>query len=443
MDTSKRVMQAGVALACAVAVCLCAPVAARADDIDFFDEDVVVTYPQQQQQTNRSKARSLMANAARSSQTGTWVEVKRSEGKTAIQTCAYYIYPNANPDGSVKVDIKTDLYCKSGSAWFTTTKTIYDNGNQCAYIGEDWKSLASPGQTITQKASFSVRGGGSHHITSIETVFRDSAGTYAGWDFYIDIPYVISSTAGTGGTISPSGHSLISAGSSKEYTIKPSSGYRIKDVTVDGKSVGTPGSYKFTNVVGDHTISASFQKTWNVTFKDGVTGETLGTQTVDDGTPAKDVTPPDHEGWSFVGWDKDTSKVGSDLTVTATYEPIISVRVPAVLPSRILADGTVVVPSDYVIENLSVVKVRTNKIEVTGMPADAKLSISRDGTQIHTWEGADTTAKALQLDAKASQQLAVSVSPVTGTGEWRERAQQAALATTDLCSISYTFEWAK
>ena len=440
MGTSRHVLQAGVAIACAAAVCLGAPAAALADDIDFFDEDVVVTYPQQ---TNRSKARSLASNEARSSQTGTWVEVKRSEGNSAIQTCAYYIYPEPASDGSVKVDIKTELYCKKGAAWFTTTKTIYDNGTQCAFIGEDWDSYATAGQTISQKAGFTVKGGGSHHITSIETVFRDSAGTYAGWDFYIDIPYVISSSAGSGGTITPSGHSLISAGSSKQYAISPSSGYRIKDVLVDGKSAGAVSSYTFSNVTSDHKIAATFQKTWNVTFKDGVTGETLGTQTVDDGTPAKDVSVPEHDGWSFVGWDKDTSKVGSDMTVTATYEPVISVRVPAVLPSRILADGTVVVPSDYAIENLSVVKVRTNKIEVTGMPADAKLDISKDSSTIHTWDGSDKSAAQLQIDAKSSQQLGVSVSPVTGSGEWRERAQQAALGTTDLCSISYTFEWAK
>ncbi len=440
MNTSRHVLHAGAALMCAAAMCLCSPACALADDIDFFDEDVVVTYPQQ---TNRSKARSLMANAARSSQTGTWVEVKRSEGKTAIQTCAYYIYPDANPDGSVKVDIKTDLYCKSGAAWFTTTKTIYDNGTKCAFIGEDWSSYATSGQTISQKASFSVRGGGSHHITSIETVFRDSAGTYAGWDFYIDIPYVISSSAGTGGTISPNGHSLISAGSSKEYSVSPSSGYRIKDVIVDGKSAGAVSSYKFSNVTSDHSITATFQKTWNVTFKDGVTGEVLEKQTVDDGTSTKDVTPPDHDGWSFVGWDKDTSKVGSDLTVTATYEPIISVRVPAVLPSRILVDGTVVVPSDYAIENLSVVKVRANKIEVTGMPADAKLDIEGDGAKIHSWDGSDKSGEQLQIGAKSSQLLKVGVSSVSGEGEWRERAQQAAIETTDLCSICYTFEWAK
>ncbi len=441
MATSAKIRRAALVATCTATLALAAPTFALADDIDFLDENVVVTYPQEEGQN--SNARAANANAARSSQTGTWVEVKRSEGDAAVQTCSYYIYPTASADGSVKVIIKTDFYCKYGAAWWTTTKAIYDNGNQCAYIGEDWNSIAYTGQTISQQATFNVRGGGSHHITSIEKVFRDSAGTYAGWDFYIDIPYCISSSAGTGGSISPKGNNLISAGSSKEYKVSANDGYRIKDLLVDGKSVGTPSSYTFRNVTSDHKIDATFQKTWKVTYKDGITGQVIGTQTVDDGSAAKNPEVPKHDGWSFVGWDKDTSKVGGDMTVTATYEPIISVKVPALLPSRILADGTVVVPSDYAIENLSVVDVRANKISVSGMPKDAKLSLSKGNSKIHSWEGSDRSDGELRIAKGASQKLAVNVSSVTGEGEWRKRAQQAALATTDLCSISYTFEWAR
>ena len=269
-----------------------APSAALADDIEVLDDNVVVTFPQQQTGSlpRRAPAR------AQSSPTGKWVEVKRSEGGTAIQTCAYYIHPDANPEGTVQVDIKTEIYCKNGSAWWTTTKTIYDNGTQCAYIGPDWNSKAYKGDSISQKASFAVRGGGSHHITSVENIFRDSAGTVAGWDFYIDIPYRISAEASAGGSISPAGHSLVSAGDSKEYTITPSPGWRIKDVFVDGESVEARDTYTFSNVTSDHTISAKFQKIWTVTFVDGVTGDKLGEETVDEGSGATSPEAPSHEG---------------------------------------------------------------------------------------------------------------------------------------------------
>jgi hypothetical protein len=65
-------------------------------------------------------------------------------------------------------------------------------------------------------------------------------------------------TAGTGGTITPSGSSTVKAGGSIIYGITPSYGYTISDVTVDGKSVGAVSTYQFSNVTENHAISASF-----------------------------------------------------------------------------------------------------------------------------------------------------------------------------------------
>jgi len=70
--------------------------------------------------------------------------------------------------------------------------------------------------------------------------------------------YMIKSTAGTGGSISPSGSVSVADGGDKTYTITASDGYEIEDVLVDGVSVGTVGSYTFENVKKAHTITASF-----------------------------------------------------------------------------------------------------------------------------------------------------------------------------------------
>jgi hypothetical protein len=70
--------------------------------------------------------------------------------------------------------------------------------------------------------------------------------------------YVITSTAGTGGSISPSGSVNVVNGASKIYTITANKGYRISDVLVDGKSVGAVESYTFSNVSAAHTIKAEF-----------------------------------------------------------------------------------------------------------------------------------------------------------------------------------------
>lgn len=73
--------------------------------------------------------------------------------------------------------------------------------------------------------------------------------------------YTIEAAAGTGGTITPSGSVGVKKNESRTFTIAASAGYIIKDVLVDGKSVGAVGTYTFEKVTGDHTISASFEKT--------------------------------------------------------------------------------------------------------------------------------------------------------------------------------------
>jgi hypothetical protein len=70
--------------------------------------------------------------------------------------------------------------------------------------------------------------------------------------------YTIVATASTGGNISPSGNVSVAYGSTQTFTITPSSGYRVGNVTVDGSSVGSLSGYTFNNVTSPHTISVSF-----------------------------------------------------------------------------------------------------------------------------------------------------------------------------------------
>ena len=70
--------------------------------------------------------------------------------------------------------------------------------------------------------------------------------------------YTITATAGTGGSITPSGAVTVNNGASQAFTITPSTGYHIADVLVDGVSVGAVSSYTFSDVTAGHTIAASF-----------------------------------------------------------------------------------------------------------------------------------------------------------------------------------------
>ncbi len=69
--------------------------------------------------------------------------------------------------------------------------------------------------------------------------------------------FTISATAGTGGSISPAGAVSVTSGGTQSFSIGASSGMHVSDVTVDGSSVGTPGSYEFDNVTADHSINVS------------------------------------------------------------------------------------------------------------------------------------------------------------------------------------------
>lgn len=76
----------------------------------------------------------------------------------------------------------------------------------------------------------------------------------------VDEVRIITATAGEHGAIDPEGAVTVPKGESKTFTITPDSGYYIKDVLVDGKSVGAVSTYTFKEVVADHTIHASFAK---------------------------------------------------------------------------------------------------------------------------------------------------------------------------------------
>jgi len=69
------------------------------------------------------------------------------------------------------------------------------------------------------------------------------------------------------------------------------------------------------------TITAEYAiNSYTVTFLDGVTGETLDTQIVEYGSAATAPEYPAHTGYTFTGWSGDYNKITGDTIVTATYE---------------------------------------------------------------------------------------------------------------------------
>jgi hypothetical protein len=71
--------------------------------------------------------------------------------------------------------------------------------------------------------------------------------------------FTLTATSGTNGTITPAGTTTINYGISQTFAITPNTGYKIKDVLVDGISIGAVSTYTFTNVTANHTIEAVFE----------------------------------------------------------------------------------------------------------------------------------------------------------------------------------------
>jgi hypothetical protein len=98
--------------------------------------------------------------------------------------------------------------------------------------------------------------------------------------FAIDT-FTITATAGTNGSIEPSGIVYADYGSNQNFEITASVGYHVLDVVIDGSSIGATDSYTFSNIGASHTISVTFAiNTYTIT----ATSDTNGTI-----TPSGDV----------------------------------------------------------------------------------------------------------------------------------------------------------
>ena len=90
---------------------------------------------------------------------------------------------------------------------------------------------------------------------TVTAQWRYNGGGSSGYSYY-----TIKATAGTGGSISPSGNISVREGRDQTFTITPDKGYAVANVKIDGKSIGAVKSYTFENVSRTHTIEVIFMK---------------------------------------------------------------------------------------------------------------------------------------------------------------------------------------
>ena len=117
-----------------------------------------------------------------------------------------------------------------------------------SYSFDGWYTKKSGGTKITTDTVFSAD-------TTVYAHWMYTGGGSSGYSYY-----TIKATAGTGGSISPSGNVSVREGRDQTFTITPDKGYAVSTVKIDGKSIGAVKSYTFENVSRTHTIEVIFVK---------------------------------------------------------------------------------------------------------------------------------------------------------------------------------------
>ena len=206
----------------------------------------------------------------------------------------------------------------------TTAAAVLSSANFGGVAGNSTLSLtitagAGPGGSISPSGTVSVVYGGSQAFTIAPdtdyriadvTVDGNSVGAVTSHSFsgvtsshsiyatFSKNP-VITASAGSGGTISPSGQVSVNSSESKTFTINASTGYHIADVLVDAVSQGAISQYTFSNVLTDHTISATFESdapivSYNITASSGPNGNVTpsgDTAVASGGSQTYSITP--------------------------------------------------------------------------------------------------------------------------------------------------------
>ena len=135
-------------------------------------------------------------------------------------------------------------------------------GTAGPFAGTEYMTQSSPGSIA---GNFTTSNTAGIYAITIGAAFR-AAGA-------VPVTYTITPTAGSNGSISPSGAVKVNSGASQTFTFTPATGYQVSSVTVDGTAVTTASSYSFSNVTANHTIGVSFSpSTFTLTPSAGSNG---------------------------------------------------------------------------------------------------------------------------------------------------------------------------
>jgi endo-1,4-beta-xylanase len=198
--------------------------------------------------------RTITVNQAGTQVTGSRTIVVRAKGVTGTENLELRVN-NVNIKSFTPSTQYQDFSASAG-AGTVSVHFVNDSGNldaQIDYIQIDTKVLQAENQAINTAFYANGRcGGGSNS----EIMHCNGYIEFA--EAVTNTTVTITASAGANGTIAP-GTVTIPKNSNQTYTITANSGYQVDNVLVNGASVGAVGSYTFSNVTANQTISATFK----------------------------------------------------------------------------------------------------------------------------------------------------------------------------------------
>ena len=222
--------------------------------------------------------------------------------------------------------------------------TVYPSGSQSVEQGSDFTFTVTPdacytiGSVIVNDVAVVLDANNSYTIENVTTEQTVNVS-------FSQITYIITASAGNGGTITPAGNVDVNCGESMTFAIAASEGYQIADVVVDGQSRGVITSYTFDNVTENgHSISATFEV-----------------------IPANEieiVINADADGGSVSPTGTQTVTEGDDFTFTVTPDACYTIGTVTVNGTEVTLDAN----NSYTIENVGadqIINVTFNQITYT------------------------------------------------------------------------------
>ena len=176
---------------------------------------------------------------------------------TSVGAVTSYSFNNVTAEHTIAASFAADTHTITASAGANGTisplgAVSVDNGSNQPFTitpdtGYQVADVKVDGTSVGAVTSYSFS-----NVTEDHTIVAS---------FAVDTPdtHTISASAGPNGTISPAGNTLVTHGSDQTFIITPNENYQVNEIIVDGTSVPPSSNYTFSNIIGNHEISVTFE----------------------------------------------------------------------------------------------------------------------------------------------------------------------------------------